>query len=115
MNNRRRLLVALGGGLLTALPAAFAQQKGKVWRIGYLETSSRQSSLDTGRMPAFLQGMKELGYIEGKHFVFEPRFADGRMERLSALAEELVQLNADIIVARQTSSGQAAQRATTTI
>src|SRR4029434_1884682 len=87
----------------------------KVWRIAYLDAGPRQQALDSGRTPAFLQGMKELGYIEGKHFVFEPRFADSRLERLSDLAEELVQLPSDIIVTRQGSAGQAAQRTTTTI
>jgi putative ABC transport system substrate-binding protein len=114
MNNRRKLLVAFGTAVLVAPFAALAQQKGKVWRIGYLEPSSRQLALES-RIPAFLQGMKELGYVEGKHFVFESRFADGHNERLSALAAELVQLNADVIVTAGVAASHAAQRTTSTI
>jgi putative ABC transport system substrate-binding protein len=115
MNNRRKLLVALGAAVLVAPFAALAQKKGKVWRIGYLYSGSRQFSLDTSRIPAFLQGMKELGYVEGKHFVMESRFADGHSERLSALAAELVQLNADVIVTSGGPASRAAQWTTTTI
>jgi putative ABC transport system substrate-binding protein len=114
MNNRRKLIIALGAGALATSFGSVAQQKGKVWRIGYLEPSSRQLSLDA-RMPAFLQGMKALGYVEGKHFVLESRFADGHDERLSALAGELVQLNADVIVTSGTAASHAMQRTTGTI
>jgi len=114
-NRRRTLLIAAGMGALTAALPSLAQQKGKVWRIGYLDFGYRQFALDSGRMPAFLQGMKELGYVEGKHFVLESRFGDGHSERLSALAGELVQLNADVIVTRGVPAHHAAQRATSTI
>ena len=100
--------------MLVAPFAVLAQQKGKLWRIGYLEPTSRHLALES-RIPAFLQGMKALGYIEGKHFVFESRFADGNNERLSTLAAELVQLNADVIVVSGTVAGHAAQRTTSTI
>jgi len=115
MTTRRKLLLALGAAVLVTPFAALAQQKGKVWRIGYLYTGSRQLSLDTGRIPAFLQGMKELGYVEGKHFVMEFRFADGHRERLWALAGELVQLNADVIVTTGGPASHAAQQTTSTI
>jgi putative ABC transport system substrate-binding protein len=114
-NTRRTLLIAAGMGALSAALPSLAQQKSKVWRIGYLDNGSRQTALDSGRMPAFLQGMKELGYVEGKHFVLEPRFADSNSERLSALAGELVQLNADVIVTSGLLPSHAAQRTTTTI
>jgi len=117
VSNRRKALILLGASALTprALLAQSKPATGKVWRVGYLDSGSRQSALDSGRTPAFLQGMKELGYIEGKHFVFEPRFADGRTERLAALAEELVHVHSDIIVARQSIAGRAVQIATTSI
>ncbi len=114
MNNRRKLVIALGAAVLVTPFAALAQQKGKVWRIGYLETSARQLALEA-RAPAFLLGMKELGYVEGKHFVMEYRFADGNTERLSALAAELVQLNADVIVTSGLAASHAAQWTTGTI
>ena len=113
-NTRRTLLIAAGMGALSAALPSLAQQKSKVWRIGYLEPSSRQLALES-RMPAFLQGMKELGYVEGKHFVMESRFADGHNERLSALAGELVQLNADVIVTSGVAASHAAQRTASTI
>ena len=114
MVTRRKLLVALGAALAAPL-ASFAQQKARVWRIGFLYAGSRQAAQDSGHLPAFLQGMKELGYAEGKHFVFEARFADGHGERLSALARELVQLNPDVVVTQGLPASHAMQRTTTMI
>src|SRR5262245_34887475 len=114
MTTRRELLIVLGGAALCAPLAALAQQKAKVWRIGYLDPGSRQLAL-AARIPYLLQGMKYLGYREGTHFVFEPRFADGRNERLRALAGELVQLNADVIVTAGVDASHAAQHTTSTI
>jgi hypothetical protein len=77
VKTRREFLVAGGAGLCALAPlASFAQEKGKVWRIGFFYNGARQSAIDTGRYPAFLQGMRELGYIEGKNFVIEARFAE---------------------------------------
>ena len=115
MTSRRELLIALGAGALAAPLGSFAQQRPKVWRIGHLEFGSRQMSLDTGRQGAFLQGMRELGYAEGKHFVFEARYADGNADRLDGFAAELVRLKADIILPIGTPASHAAQRATPTI
>jgi putative ABC transport system substrate-binding protein len=89
MNNRRKLIVALGAGALTAPLASFAQQQGKVWRVGFFYFGSLQSSLDSGRYNAFLQGMRELGYIEGQNFAVETRFADGKTEALPGLRPSL--------------------------
>src|SRR5262245_58043986 len=114
MTTRRKSLLALGAAVLVGPLAAFAQQKGKVWRIGYLEVSSRQL-VQAERMPAFLQGMKELGYVEGKHFVLEARFAEGRHERLTTLAGELLQLNVDLLVCSGIPAAHAAQRVTGTL
>src|SRR5262249_45120861 len=60
---------------------------------------SRQSALDTGRYPAFVEGMRGLGYVEGTNLVIEARFADGMAERIPALAAELVRLRVEVIVA----------------
>jgi putative ABC transport system substrate-binding protein len=94
---------------------SLAQQQAKVARIGFLYHGSRQSSLDTGRYQAFVQGMRELGYVEGTNFTVEARFADGKFERLPALASELVRLKMDVIVATGTPTYRALQHATTTI
>jgi putative ABC transport system substrate-binding protein len=85
MNHRRKLVIALGAGALAAPFASFAQQQGKVWRIGFLYSLSRRSAVDTGRYTTFLEGMRELGHVEGKNLVIERRFADGQYERLPGL------------------------------
>jgi len=82
MNNRRKLAIALGAGALMAPLASFAQQQVKVWRIGFIYSGSRQSAFATRRYDSFLQGMRELGYVEGETFVIEARFANGQYERL---------------------------------
>jgi putative ABC transport system substrate-binding protein len=91
-----------------------AQQIGKVYRIGYLIGGFRAGTAPL--LDAFRQGMHELGHIEGKHFVIEPRWGEGRgEERLPSLALELVQLKVDVIVAAPTPPAVAAHRATRTI
>jgi putative ABC transport system substrate-binding protein len=109
---RRELLTAFGAGALAAPLLSFAQQQPKVWRIGYL---SPQSRLDPPYDRAFLQGMGERGYAEGKNLIIEWRFADGEYERLPALAAELVRLKVDVIVASTSPAIRAAQKVTTTI
>ena len=115
-STRRAFLIALGAGALAVPFASLAQQQSKVRRIGFLYGGSRQSALDTGRYGAFLQGMRELGYSEGKHYVLEERFAPGsEVERLPALAAELTRSNLDVIVASGGAAAQALKQATTTI
>src|SRR6266581_4174134 len=115
MNNRRKLIVALGASALAAPLRAFAQQQGKVWRIGFLAPRSRPASLDSDIFGAFSNGMRELGYVEGKNLVIEWRFADSQYERLPGLAAELVRLKVDVIVTAATPGARAAQQATATI
>lgn len=113
MNNRRKLLVALGAGLLTAPLRSFAQQQGKVWRVGFLGES--EQSFYVQRIDAFKAGMRELGYVEGKNLAIETRFADSKYERLPGLVVEMIELKVDAIVAVATPSTSAAQKATTTM
>jgi putative ABC transport system substrate-binding protein len=113
MTTRRRLLIALGVGALAVPRGLLAQSK--VARIGFLSYGSRQLALDIGRYSAFMQGMRELGYVEGTNVIIEARFADGKFERLPALAAELVRLKVDVIVATGTPTYRALQYATTTI
>ncbi len=115
MTTRRRFLIALGAGVLVAPRRALAQQQPKVARIGFLYFASRQSAVDNGRYNAFVQGMRELGYVEGTNLVIEARFADGKPERLPALAAELVRLKVDVIVTQGTTPLRALHHATTTI
>ena len=83
--------------LLAVAVIAEAQQPTKVPRIGYLSTTS--PSANVARIEAFRQGLRELGYIEGKNIVIEYRYAEGKLDRLPALAAELVRLKVDVIVA----------------
>ena len=83
MNTRRKLLVALSAGALVAPLASFGQPQGKVWRVGFLSGRSRPVSLDSDIFGAFSNGMRELGYLEGRNLVIEWRFAEGMYERLA--------------------------------
>ncbi len=71
MVSRRHLLIALGANSLAAPLASFAQPQGKVWRVGFLSQLARPDTLDSDIYGAFLQGMRELGCVEGKNLVIE--------------------------------------------
>ncbi len=105
------IAIALGfGGLpLAAQPQATAD----IPRLGLLRIYSRDA-LDLG-MEGFRQGLRELGYVEGQNIFLEYRWADGRPDRLPALAAELVRLNVDVIVTGGEQAILAAKRATSTI
>lgn len=98
--------------VLLSVPAE-AQQTTKIPQIGYLEGGPR--SRHTVRMEAFRQGLRELGYEEGKNILIEWRFSDGKRDRLSALATELVGLNVAVIVTGGGGPTRAAKKATSTI
>jgi putative ABC transport system substrate-binding protein len=108
MNNRRKLVIALGAGALAAPFGSFAQQQGKVWRVGYL-------AHDAGPEKAFAQKVRELGYVDGQNIIIEYRIAGDRRERLPEFAAELVRLNVQVIVAPDPPSYRAAMDATKTI
>jgi putative ABC transport system substrate-binding protein len=109
MNKREFVIAVVSAGPILSS----AQQQGKVWHIGYLSSVSAVSS--SRNTNAFLQGLRDLGYVEGKNLVIEWRFADGKLERLPALAADLVRLKVDLIVAAASPSIGAAQQATKTI
>ena len=92
---------------------ATAQQPTKIPRIGYLTAASLSAQLV--RIEAFRQGLRELGYVEGKNIVIESRSVEGKLDRLPALAAELVRLKVDVIVTGGPVSTRAAKEATTTI
>jgi len=98
--------------LLFALPAV-AQQPEKIPLIGYLSSASPSGALF--RTEPFRQGLREVGYVEGKNIRIEYRYADGRTERIPALAAELVHLNVEIIVTAGPVNTRAAKAATKTI
>jgi putative ABC transport system substrate-binding protein len=112
---QRREFITLFGGTAATWPlAARAQQPaGRVYRVGYLTIGSREQTLHL--IKAFEEGLQSLGYRAGENVVIEYRFADGEMERLPALAADLVRLGVDIIVTGNNPQTVAAMKATTTI
>jgi putative tryptophan/tyrosine transport system substrate-binding protein len=90
-----------------------AQQPTKIPRIGFLSATS--ASTIPGRIEAFRQGLRELGYVEGKNIIVEWRYAEGKFDRLPALAAELVRLKVDVIVTSGATGTRTAKEATNTI
>jgi len=113
MISRRAFIRTLAGGLLAASLAAEAQAPAKVPRIGFL--SARPPTDNPYFIESFWQGLRELGYVEGQNIAIEYRFAEGRPERLPALAAELVRLKVDVIVTGGPPAPEAAKQATGTI
>ena len=112
MIDRRRFLLASVAGALAAPAAAEAQQAAKV---GYLSIGSASDPRRAALLRAFQQGLRDLGYVEGKNLILEVRFAEGPYDRLPRLAAELVTLKVDVIVAYSTLATNAAQDATSSI
>jgi putative ABC transport system substrate-binding protein len=111
VDRRRFLLTSLAGALAAPL-APEAQQAARVARIGYLAANLAASP---HMREAFLQGLRDLGYVEGGNVVIEYRSAEGKLERLPALAAELIALKVDVILAGGTPQTLAAKQATKTI
>jgi putative ABC transport system substrate-binding protein len=99
--------------LLIAASVAEAQQAGKIPRVVWLTTGS--PSIISGRVEAFRQAMRELGYVEGTNILIEARGADNIPQRRKALAEELVRLKVDVIVTAGAGGTRAVKEATSTI
>jgi putative ABC transport system substrate-binding protein len=113
MITRAALAAVLAFGLFAAPRATDGQEPGKVPRVGSLAPRNRSDGAPF--LDAFRQGLRELGWVEGKNIVIEYRWAEGRSERLLDLAAELVRLNVDVILAANTSAVVAAKSATSTI
>ncbi len=112
MNRRDTVLALIAFGV--APLAGRAQQPGKIPRIGFLHPAVPQNNT-APFLEAFRQGLRELGYVEGKNIQLEVRWGEGKLDRLPALADELVRLRVDVIVAATSPSVLAAKRATRTI
>jgi putative ABC transport system substrate-binding protein len=108
--DRRIFIGTLGGGLLAAPLAAGAQQPQRLYRVGHLSGSGRGAI--GGWVAAFRQGMTAQGYAEGKSWTFDERYAEGRFERLAALAQELLALNPDVLLVSTTPASLVAKQAT---
>jgi putative tryptophan/tyrosine transport system substrate-binding protein len=103
--------VALSALLLALCLPVQAQQPAKIPRIGYLASVS----VDLARIEAFRQGLRELGYVEGKNIVIEVRSPEGKPDRLASFVAELVHLKVDVIVSTGSTTTRAAKEATSTI
>lgn len=113
MKRRNALFALLALGTAAAPLGANAQQHGKTWRIGFLGGGARPPN---GLPPAALrEGLAALGYVEGANVAYEGRWAEGKFDRLPALAAELVQLHVDAIVVTGWLATQAVKRATAVV
>jgi len=111
---RRTFLVMIAGGLLTAPLAAEAQQTaGKIPRIGFIGNST--AALEANLVGPFREGLRDLGYVEGRNILIEYRWAEGQYERFPALIAELIALKVDVIVTAGTPAALAVRKATTSI
>jgi ABC-type uncharacterized transport system substrate-binding protein len=112
---RNDIVFALSAMLFALCSSAEAQRPKKIPAIGYLTAIPRTSLGAAPRIEAFRQGLRELGYVEGKNIIIEWRSAEGELDRLPALAAELVRLNVDIIVSAGSADTKVAKEATSTI
>ena len=113
MNNRRKIIFALGASALAAPFVSFAQQQGKVWRIGFLTAFPSDND---PRFEVFKQQLRDLGHVEGKTIIIDYQTVEGKYDRLPALAADLVRRNVDVImVDGGTPAAIAAKNATKTI
>ncbi len=113
MISRRAFVAAVTGGLLAAPLSAGAQPAGKPYRIGFLGNSTE--ALEANLVGPFRDGLRELGYVEGRDIVIEYRWAEGQYERFPALIEELIALKVVVLVTAGTPAALAVKRGTTTV
>jgi putative ABC transport system substrate-binding protein len=113
-NMKRKIVIGLlTAVLLTTVSFANAQQKGKIPRIGFLGNSTAE--LEANLIEPFREGLRDLGYVEGKNIVLEWRWAEGKYERFPALIAELIAAKVDLIVTAGTPATIALKKATTTL
>ena len=113
MIDRRTFLAGTGAVLLAAPLAAEAQQPGKVYRVGFLGNST--AALEGNLVGPVREGLRDLGYIEGRNILIEYRWADGKYERFPALIAELAALKVDVIVTAGTPAALAVNKTTPSI
>ena len=114
MNQRRKIIMAGVASALAAPLASYAQQPDKIARVAFLALPNRATAFDPLFSGAFPLGMRDLGYVEGRNLLIEWRFADSQVERLPALAAELLQWKPHVLVAATHEAALAAQKATST-
>ena len=114
-SRRRQALIALAASLLAAPLASYAQQAGKVWRVGFMAQRAFEAPFTADVYSEFSRGMGGLGYVEGRNLLIEWRSGEGNIGRLPDLAAELVQLSLNVIVTVGAPATKAMQQATTAI
>jgi ABC-type uncharacterized transport system substrate-binding protein len=112
---RRRAFITLLGCAAAAWPLAARAQTGKLVRLGYLDGGARADTTVQNLRRQFVLGMRDLGYIEGRDYLLEERYAAGQLDSFPAYARELVELPVDLIVAGGEAAIRAAKRATSQI
>jgi putative tryptophan/tyrosine transport system substrate-binding protein len=110
---RRDFITGIAGSAAAWPLAARAQQAGKIYRIGFLANDPTIPTQPAGQ--AFVDGLRESGFVEGKNVIVERRFAEGRLDRYANLATELVRLNVDVLVVSSDSAVAAAKQASGTV
>jgi len=110
-----RVALLFGLGFLVAVLTADAQPRGKVWHIGFLTGGLKNVPESNPLLVPLVQGLRELGYVEGRNINLDVRYAEGRTENYPALAAELVNRKVDVLVAASTPGAVAAKNATSTI
>ncbi len=113
MISRRAFLRSVAVGVIAAPLVAEAQQPGKVYRIGFL--GNQNPTLTAPSLDAFRHGLRELGWVEGQNVFIEYRWADGNLDRLPALASDLVRLPIDVLLVAGPAGVRAARQATRTV
>jgi putative ABC transport system substrate-binding protein len=108
---RRREFITLIGGAAVAIPMTARAQRSAPSVVGVFSPEGPK----TGNVNGLVQGLRELGYVEGRNIRFEYRWAEGKFERLPELAADLVRLKVDVIVAFVTQAAEVAKRETSTI
>jgi putative ABC transport system substrate-binding protein len=112
---RRREFMSFLGGALAVWPRAARAQQGKLVHLGYLEGGAREDSAAQNLRRQFVLGMRDLGYVEGRDYMMEERYAAGHMDRFMTYAQQLIDLPVDVIVAGGEAAIRAAKQSTSQI
>jgi len=112
--NRRAFVTGLGAVLASAFTAE-AQQAGKVWRIGWLDITPLTTPGTLKTANAFVQALRDRGFVEGQNVVFERRYSEGGENQYAGFVAELIQMKVDLIVASSSAAVRAAKQGTSTI
>ena len=108
---RRREFIALVGAAVAAMPSAASAQRSAIAVVGVLSPEGPK----TGNVDGLIEGLRALGYVEGRNIRFEYRWAEGKFDHLSELAADLIRLKVDVIVAFVTKAAEVAKNQTSTI